>query len=51
MVDNKVILEDSTISYHFLCLHVTDPATFLTWNSVLGTLFSPESSVLIQWKI
>ena len=29
-----------------LCLYVADPATFLASNSVLGTLFSPENSLL-----
>ena len=34
-----------------LCLYVADPATFLSSNSVPGTLFSSENSLFIQlWK-
>ena len=43
-----------TTQFHtvLLCLYVADPATFLASNSVLGTLFSFESSLFIQsWKI
>ena len=30
------------------CFYVADPATFLALNSVLGTLFSSENSLLIN---
>ena len=50
MVSNKLIFEDSTISYRFLCLFVADPATFLDWNSVPGTLFSSGLACLFSGK-
>ena len=34
----------------FLCLYVADPATSLASNSLLRTLFSPESSLLIHLR-
>ena len=44
---NWLILKDNTV---LLCLYVADPATFLDSNSVLGTVFSSESSLFIQLR-
>ena len=45
-------LTDNTVAFFFkLCLYVADPTTFLASDSVLGSLFSSESSLFIQlWK-
>ena len=35
-------------SFVLLCLDLSDPATFLASNSVLGTLFSSQNSLFIH---
>ena len=45
---NKLTLRDDTIDTMLLCLYVAEPCTFLTSNTVLGTLFSSENRLYIQ---
>ena len=43
---------EQTTQFHtvLLCLHVADPATFLSSNSILGTLFCSENSFFIHLR-
>ena len=46
---NKLNKQTAQVHTVLLRLYVADPATFLASNSVVGTLFSSETNLFIQF--